>query len=72
MTRVENVSVWLNASVARTVVRAKVGHPSCSIDNVWLDGSANPTAALIEKVGPVFPQVDRVGYLKQSPGVIEV
>jgi hypothetical protein len=71
MAKLDDVYVWLNAGVARTVVRCAVTHPSCTIRNLWLDGGHNPTHALFESLGPSHPDFTQVGYLKGSPGVIE-
>jgi hypothetical protein len=62
---IENVSVWLNGPVARTIVRASVGHSSCSIDNLWVDGPHHPKLAIIETVSPIVPSVSRTGYLSR-------
>lgn len=72
MAKLEDVFVWLNAPVARTVVRSEIGHPSCSIHNLWLDGDYNPTHALLEILGRIRPEVTRVGYLKGFGGLIEI
>jgi len=70
--KLENVSVWLNGPVARTVVRAEVGHPSCSIQDVWVDGLHNPSVAVVESVGRAVPSIGRVGYVKSHPGTVQV
>ncbi len=71
LAKLENVSVWLNAPVARTVIRANVNHASCTIDNVWVDGPHNPTVALLENVGSLRPPITQSGYLNNHPGTKE-
>jgi hypothetical protein len=72
MVCLQNVSVWLNHPVARTIVRAAVGHHSCKIENLWVDGPCRPTLSIVEKVPPVFPDIAAVGYLNGLPGSGEI
>lgn len=72
LARLENVAVWLNAPVARTVVRAEIGHASCSIGNLWVDGPANPSVAIVEQAGPLRARVEQVGHLRPSSIAVAV
>lgn len=71
LARLENLCVWLNAPVARTVVRSDVGHVSCAIENVWVDGSVAPTVAIVEHIGAVKAQTTRIGFLGKASGIAE-
>lgn len=72
LAKLENVSVWLNAPVARTIVRATVGHNSCSIRDMWVGGNFHPTIAIVENIPPVLADVARVGYTGKSSGRVQV
>jgi hypothetical protein len=71
LARLENVCVWLNAPVARTVVRSDVGHASCAIENVWVDGPIAPTVAIVEHAGAVRARTAQIGFLGKASGLAE-
>lgn len=64
--RVENVAVWLNGPVARTVVRAEPGHPSCLLSDIWVDGPSAPTHAILEQIGLTRATTQRIGFVKPT------